>query len=761
MKGDTQRRRSNVTEKVDNQAEENKYKSKMGLGRYMFRRYSLLKIVFIVGVVYFAVKVWQVLGVPNISNELPPPERKAEVIKWKYSKNSQGLTEMSFQEIINTIKSKQVQKFSRPLTDDEVNTIAKVKGAKLKDLNKVYESSGSLKFKNGRFLLEGKPLRILSGAMHYFRVMPEYWEDRMQKMKDCGLNALETYVAWNLHEDEPGQFNFGGILNIRKYIQTAKKVGLHVILRPGPYICSEWDFGGMPAWLLQDPTMKVRSDHPDYMKAVEKYLGMLIPEIVDLQYSKGGPIIAVQIENEFGSYSSDVGHLKFIKQELVKNGIVEMFFISDGIVNDKSGFQVAPFYDEALPTANFMKYGLGEALFEQIKSISPHFPLVVMEFWSGWFDHWGQPHANPSTKYFASDLESLLQMGASVNFYMFHGGTNFGFMAGANWFNTSTYKSDVTSYDYIAPLNEAGDITPKYEIIRELIRRYEVIPKGLPDLPDLPAISVKGNYGKVVIDQFMQMEDMINSVKPIKMDKPVPMEMLDLGEGTGQNYGFILYRTVIKQGTKLKFTRPVKDRVHVMLNGVEVGLFTWSSSFWEVKVTQDKVTDDNILDILVENHGRVNYVHQGFNRFNEEHKGITGEVLWDGQPIRNWQAYPLQFTEDDMERFNESSKWKIFANWKGITSLYRGTLNINGTPKDTFLNMKGWKKGVAFINGFNLGRYWDEGPQKTLYVPAPVLKPGDNKVVIFELHKASHSIMFEDTPILGGSQSGTYSGQDV
>ncbi|WAR06544.1 GLBL2-like protein [Mya arenaria] len=440
-------------------------------------------------------------------------------------------------------------------------------------------------------------------------------------------NVNATYVSWNLHEESPGNFNFEGILNI--------------------------------SWLLRDPNMKVRSNYLGYQKAVERFFNKLIPLITDLQYSNGGPIIAVQIENEFGSYSSEVEHLLFVKQLLVKNGIKELVFVSDGIVQDKTGFQVAPFYDESLPTANFMKYKLGEPLFQQIRSISPDFPLMVMEFWAGWFDHWGKAHANPSTK----------------------------------------------SHDYVAPISEYGEITPKYEIIRALIRKYEILPKAKPDLPQLPAPVSTANYGKVVIDEFLQLEDMMVPVKPIKLEHPVTMEKLDLGEGRGQNFGFVVYRVIIKHGKNLKFTKPARDRVQVLLNGIQVGVFTWMSSFWQTTFPVDKVFDENILDIIVEHQGRVNYVHQGFNRFNEEHKGLAGDVLLDDKPVTgNWSVYPLPFTKEQISKFEESKKWKPYANWKGVSSLYRGSLFINGTPRDTFVNMKGWKKGIVSINGFNLGQ---------------------------------------------------------
>lgn len=749
MLSETQKRKNKDLEPLLTQREDDKYKYKMQLPLFL-KKPLLKKAIIGIASVLIVWKLWQVINYSGVPTEIPPSQKIDRTYLWAYTDNPQGMTEKTLKDLLSDIENGEKIKITRPLSSQENETIELMNKHSLPKVDQPYRSTGSLTFKGGKFFLKGKPLRILSGAMHYFRVMPEYWEDRMKKMKACGLNTLETYVSWNLHEETPGKFNFSRMLDIRQYILQAQMEGLYVILRPGPYICSEWDFGGLPGWLLKDRNMKVRSNYEGYKAAVERYFNTLIPMIADLQYSKGGPIIAVQIENEFGSYSSEVAHLMFLKQLLIKNGIQELLFVSDGIVKQRNGLEIAKFYDQTLPTINFMKFPLGKPLMQQVRSASSDFPIMVMEFWAGWFDHWTKPHAFSSAKNLGADLQSLLEEGANVNFYMFHGGTNFGFTAGANWFNDSSYQPDVTSYDYVAPLSEAGDITPKYEIIRALLKKMVLEPQGIVQLPDPPKNSVKGNYGLVSMDKYQTLEDMIIPIKPVLSDLPVPMEMLDIHDGYGQNFGFILYRAFIpKGGKKLKFSAPVQDRAQVMLNGMEIAVFSWHSKMWEIDLPVTKMSDENILDVLVENHGRVNYVHQGFNRFNEERKGISGNVLIDGQPVHKWKIYPLELKEPYIKSISENHKWLPFTNWAGnVATLYQGNLIINATPRDTFINMQGWTKGNVFINGFNLGRYWKEGPQRTLYVPAPILKTGSNTIVVFELHKASHSVTFQDVHVI-------------
>jgi beta-galactosidase len=342
-----------------------------------------------------------------------------------------------------------------------------------------------------QFILDGKPFRVLSGAMHYFRVVPEYWRDRLEKMKAFGLNTVETYVAWNLHEPQPNEFHFDGMLNIVKFIGTADEVGLKVIVRPGPYICSEWDFGGLPYWLLKDPNMQVRCAYPPYLAAVDRYFDALLPRLVDLQSTRGGPIIAMQVENEYGSYGNDKVYLRHLVDGMRAHGIDSFLFTSDGPRDNCLQGGTLP---DVFKTVNFA-FDAKEA-FAKLREYQPAGPLMVMEFWSGWFDHWGEQHhimedGSDSIQRSVDTLDEILSMGASVNFYMFHGGTNFGFMNGANA-DPTPYQPDTTSYDYAAPISESGDLNPRFKAYRETLKKYVDLPSTFSfQLPTRYA------YGKV------------------------------------------------------------------------------------------------------------------------------------------------------------------------------------------------------------------------------------------------------------------------
>ncbi|XP_050415759.1 beta-galactosidase-1-like protein 2 isoform X1 [Patella vulgata] len=608
----------------------------------------------------------------------------------------------------------------------------------------IHTGSQGLHFKNRRFILDGKPLWIISGAMHYFRVVPEYWKDRMLKMKAGGLNTLETYVSWNVHEPLPGMFDFEGILNLRKYIELAQEIGLYVIFRPGPFICSEWDFGGMPSWLLKDPAMKVRSTYGPYQAAVKRFFGKLLPMVEDLQYSKGGPIIAVQVENEFGSYSREVEHLKFIAETLRHYGIQELLVTSD----NEQGQSQAPFYHVALPTVNFKE--MTDTSFKDIKEWSPDYPLMVMEYWSGWFDHWGTEHHTETVEFHGNIVSSLLKENININFYMYHGGTNFGFMAGAN--NFGSYKADVTSYDYDAPISEAGDVTPKYIKTRELILQYVLKPQGITNLPEPPPSIPKAAYGKVTILNYLPWTDVLQFVEEsVNNPDVLPMEMLTLKSGYGQSYGFIVYQKNINSGGNLVLPLPIKDRAQVLLNSEEVGIVEPNANSASIRLATAQSL--NVLDIVVENLGRVNYITQGSNLLNEERKGLSGTVTLNELPVKDWKIYPLDFNKDFIKRLSSSTKWLQFGGVVSRPAVYKTSMVINGQPTDTFLNMMGWKKGIVIINGFNLGRYWDIGPQKTLYVPGPILKSGVNEIIIFEQHHGQGHIIFQSTHDLGPVKS--------
>ncbi|VDI59419.1 Hypothetical predicted protein, partial [Mytilus galloprovincialis] len=535
-----------------------------------------------------------------------------------------------------------------------------------------------------------------------------------------------------------------------KFLRKANDLGLYVIFRPGPYICSEWEFGGLPGWLLKDPDMVIRSNYKPYQDAVDRWFGALIPKIKDFQRSKGGPIIAVQVENEFGHYSDEIDHLLFIKKVLQKYGIQEMLLTSD------NGRRQSLFYNQALPTVNFQNFQNGKTDFERIKAQSKDFPLMVMEFWSGWFDHWGEEHHGRPENFILSNFEEILKSGASVSIYMFHGGTNFGFMAGANNADSPQYGADVSSYDYGAPISESGDTTPLYHGMRDLITKYTSVKPG-----PVPPNREKAAYGNVEMLNFMSWTDMLDVMKTVTKDintykKPLPMEyltMMESREGYGQNYGYIVYRRTVQMFTKLEVKGTMKDRMQVVISGGRDNkVLDWKSNYdYTMDVSSHSLREgiNYTLDIIVENLGRANYANKGSKVLNKERKGITGEILLDDKPVENWTVYPLTFNRNFIHKIYTNDKYFPLSSLTKPPCLFRTNLKIEGpVPKDTFLQMEGWGKGIVFVNEHHLGRYWSIGPQKTLFVPAPYLKAGYNSIIVFEEEKVGKYVSFLDHPLL-------------
>jgi len=577
-----------------------------------------------------------------------------------------------------------------------------------------------------QFLLNEKPFRILSGAMHYFRVVPEYWRDRLEKMRAFGLNTVETYVPWNLHEPRPGEFHFDGMLDIVKFIETANDVGLKVIVRPGPYICSEWDFGGLPSWLLKDPDMQIRCAYPPYLAAVDRFFDVLLPKLAPFQSTKGGPIIAMQVENEYGSYGNDKVYLRHLTDGMRSHGIDSFLFTSDGPRDICLQGGTLP---DVFKTVNFA-FDAKEA-FAKLREYQPDGPLMVMEFWSGWFDHWGEPHhisedGSESIQRSLDTLNEILAMGASINFYMFHGGTNFGFMNGANC-DPSPYQADVTSYDYACPLSESGDLSPRYEGYREVLKKYVEIPATFDVRP-----STKRAYGSIEMTESVGLLESLDGLSQVRLSVNAhPMEMYD------QDYGFILYRTKVT-GPRMGIlrVRGLHDRAQVFINGELVDVFDRESGN---EYSAVDIVNDVQLDILVENMGRVNFGPAMLDR-----KGITDGVTINDQYQFGWEVFPLPLSDLSKLMFSE-----VNTAPQHQPTFYRGTLQVD-EPADTFLALPGWTKGVVWLNGFNLGRYWERGAQKTLYVPAPLLKRGANELIVFELHGTGQlTVEFRAAPELG------------
>ncbi|QNM98790.1 glycoside hydrolase family 35 protein [Chitinimonas koreensis] len=558
------------------------------------------------------------------------------------------------------------------------------------------------------FHLDGRPHRLLSGALHYFRVLPEQWEDRLLKLRALGLNCVETYVAWNLHEPRPGEFDFSGGLDLVAFVRLAESLGLHVIVRPGPYICAEWEFGGLPAWLLADPDMALRCSYRPYLDAVERFFDALLPLLLPLQVQHGGPILAMQVENEYGSYGSDKAYLVWLEQALRERGVETLLFTSDGALDFMLTHGSVP---HVLKTANFGSRAAGE--FAKLREYQPAGPLMCMEFWCGWFDHWGEQQHLRGAADAAQALDEVLAAGASVNVFMFHGGTSFGFMNGANTdLETGAYQPTVGSYDYDAPLSEDGLPTAKYHAFREVIGKYvELPPLRLP--PPVPRFET----GTLVLPESQPLFASLSRLS-IPQSTPVPRSM----ESLGQNYGFVLYRTQLNHpaGPTTLHLEQLHDRAQVFVDGVEIGTLERDQPLsLALTLPSRPVT----LDILVENLGRVNYGPKLHDR-----KGILGQVrLGTHTLLHHWQSYPLPL--DDLSRL---AFIQTTAAPSGPT-FYRGRFEVE-RPGDAFLSLPSGHKGVAWLNGFNLGRYWERGPQTALYVPAPLLKPGLNELTVLELH---------------------------
>ena len=383
----------------------------------------------------------------------------------------------------------------------------------------------SVKIENDKIIVNGQPIRLISGAMHYFRVHQDLWRDRFEKAKAMGLNAIETYMPWNLHEPQKGQFDFNGILDFERYIRLAGEIGLMVLVRPGPYICAEWDFGGFPAWLITVPDLKLRCFNKPYLQQVEDYYNEILPRLKKLQWNEGGPVIAIQLENEYGSFGQDKQYLQFIKDLYDKHGMKVIQFTSDGPTDFMLTGGTLP---DVWKTANFGSWPIES--FAKLREYESG-PLMCMEFWNGWFDHWGEEHHVRGSDDVVKHLKEMLDSGAHVNFYMFHGGTNFGFFNGANCAN-GEYQPTVGSYDYDAPLSEAGDPNAKYQAYREVIAEY--VP-GLLDIP-VPAASTKKAYGKVNLTKSVPLFGNLASIgKMYSITHTATMEEF------GQNFGFILY----------------------------------------------------------------------------------------------------------------------------------------------------------------------------------------------------------------------------
>uniref|UniRef100_A0A3P9P040 Beta-galactosidase-1-like protein 2 n=1 Tax=Poecilia reticulata TaxID=8081 RepID=A0A3P9P040_POERE len=554
---------------------------------------------------------------------------------------------------------------------------------------------------SSQFTLEGKPFCILGGSIHYFRVPRPYWRDRLMKMVACGINTLTTYVPWSLHQPEKDVFNFHMQLDLEAYISLAAELGLWVILCPGPYISADMDLGGLPSWLLRDENMRLRTMHPGFIQAVNTYFDKLIPKVVPLQFNKGGPIIAVQIENEYGSFAKDQRYMLFIKEALQSRGIREVFLTSDKSNSFKSGG-----VDGALRAIKLWK--LNQRIVQELNSVKPVKPSFVMEYWTGWYDTWGDLHHVLAPEDMVSTVRNILRNGMSVNLYMFHGGSSFGFMSGAD--PDPSYKALVSSYDYDAPLSEAGGYTAKYHLLRDLFSQFKHIPK----------LRHSDTYETAIMFQYLSLWDALSFAEnPFTSSKPVNMENLPVNNGNGQSYGYTLYETNITSGGMLHSGDHVRDRAMVFVDRKYIGLL--KRQILDVSSPQEERT----LSFLVENCGRA---HQGKD-LDKQRKGLVGDILFNDIPLRGFTIYSLDMKLNFIERFVlNQAPWKNLPESSSFPGFFMGRLFVYSYPSDTFVKLPGWGKGVVFINSLNLGRYWSLGPQQSLYLPGPFLHSGMNQV---------------------------------
>lgn len=574
------------------------------------------------------------------------------------------------------------------------------------------QSKNSFAFNDTAFLLNGKPFQMISGEIHYPRVPKEAWRHRMKMAKAMGINTIGTYVFWNVHEPQKGKYDFSGNNDIAAFVKIAQEEGLWVVLRPSPYVCAEWEFGGYPFWLQNIKGLKVRSTEPNYISAYRQYIIQVGKQLAPLQIHKGGNIILVQVENEYGSYSNDKAYLELNRKLFVEAGFDAVLYTCDPAKDVDKGHLPGLF-----PAVN----GLDKPV--QMKSLVRKYnngkgPFFIAEWYPAWFDWWGEKHHTVPAENYSGKLDTVLAAGISINMYMFHGGTTRGFMNGANYYDSIGYEPQISSYDYDAPLDEAGNATHKFWQFRNAIS------KNLPAGTVLPVVPAAKKVIAVPAIKLNKQAGIFNILpKPVSNSKPLTFEALK------QAYGYMLYRTTVNGGrTGILKLNELRDYGIVLINGKRVGILDRRLRQDSLQVTLPK--GKVVIDILVENLGRINYGPHLLKNF----KGITESVLFNGSELKGWQMFSLPFEKLDNIKFSS------FQTNINAPVLKHGEFVLEETG-DTYFNMSKWGKGCVWINGHNLGRYWEIGPQQTIYVPAEWLKKGKNEVVVFELIQTSNDVL--------------------
>lgn len=572
--------------------------------------------------------------------------------------------------------------------------------------------SGTFEAGKGSFLLNGEPFVVKAAELHYPRIPRAYWEHRIKQCKALGMNTICLYVFWNFHEEKPGEFDFTEQKDLAEFCRLCQKNDMYVILRPGPYVCAEWEMGGLPWWLLKKKDIRLREDDPYFLERVAIFEKEVANQVAGLTIQKGGPIIMVQVENEYGSYGESKEYVAKIRDIVRENfGDVTLFQCDWA-----SNFQLNAL-DDLVWTMNF---GTGANIDEQfapLKKVRPDSPLMCSEFWSGWFDKWGANHETRAADDMIAGIDEMLSKGISFSLYMTHGGTNWGHWAGAN---SPGFAPDVTSYDYDAPISESGKITPKYEKLRETLAKYMDGKKQAKVPDDIPTISVPAF-------EFTEVAPLFANLPEPKSDDTIrTMEEYD------QGFGSILYRTTlpkIDRSATLTVTE-AHDYAQIFIDGKYIGKLDRRNG--EKQLDIPACAEGAQLDILVEAMGRIN-----FGRAIKDFKGITEKVeLKNGgrtTELKGWKVYNL---EDRYEGYKglkfEPLKSVKDAQGQRVPGCYRATFHVE-KPGDTFLNFETWGKGLVYVNGYGIGRIWEIGPQQTLYVPGCWLKEGENEILVFDI----------------------------
>ena len=574
-------------------------------------------------------------------------------------------------------------------------------------------TKNSFEVGDNTFLLNGEPFVVKAAELHYPRIPKEYWEHRIRAAKALGMNTVCLYVFWNYHEPEEGKYDFTGQRDIAAFCRIVQEYGMYVIVRPGPYVCAEWEMGGLPWWLLKKKDIKLREQDPYYMERTKLFMNEVGKQLADLQITKGGNIIMVQVENEYGSFGTDKPYVSEIRDIVKGAGFTGVpLFQCDWNSNFENNA-----LDDLVWTINFGTGANIDDQFRRLKELRPTTPLMCSEFWSGWFDHWGAKHETRSAEELVKGMKEMLDRNISFSLYMTHGGTSFGHWAGANFPN---FSPTCTSYDYDAPIGESGNITPKYHEVRNLLKNY--LPEGavLSDIPDsIPTISVP-------TFELTEIAPLFDNLPEAKISEDIQsMEFFD------QGWGSILYRTTLEANNEEQtlIITEAHDWTQVFIDGERIATLSRMKGDGTVKLPRLK--KETRLDILVEAMGRMN-----FGKGIYDWKGITEKVELKSssgvKSLKNWEVYNIPV---DYE-FAKNKQYKKIPNTSKQPAYYRGTFTLDKVG-DTFFNMLNWSKGLVWINGYAIGRYWEIGPQQTLYMPGCWLKEGENEIVILDMASPS------------------------